>query len=354
MANKVFFQITLHHENQNKKLKRKVDEILMVLPKQRALFAHLKAFLFTGLYVALYVLSIFYTSNVFLYYLLYGGMGMVAVLVFLNQIHEAVHGTLFKRSWQNQLILYFFDLIGANSFIWKKRHRILHHRYQNIAGWDSDIEQASLLRIYPHDEKKPIHSIQHKLIFILYPLYLVNWVFVRDFKDYFKNSQLIRKVCKIPLSEYYKLFLFKFLFVFYLVVVPVLIGAPFVQAFFAMLFMIVVAGSFSLLTLLTPHVNTSNQFPLPDQDGRMKESWLIHQFATTNDVSVNNWFTRNVLGNFNFHIAHHLFPNISSVYAPEVTKVIRDYAEENGLGYRSYPIKRALLLHYQLIRNNTK
>jgi linoleoyl-CoA desaturase len=84
----------------------------------------------------------------------------------------------------------------------------------------------------------------------------------------------------------------------------------------------------------------------------MKNSWLNHQFATTNDVKINNWFTRNVLGNFNFHIAHQLFPNISSVYAPEVTKVIKDYADDNGLGYRSYPIKKALLLHYRLIRYN--
>ena len=59
------------------------------------------------------------------------------------------------------------------------------------------------------------------------------------------------------------------------------------------------------------------------------------------------------MANFNFHIAHHLFPNISFVYAPEVTKIIKNYAEEHDLPYKSYSLTTALKYHYRLIKSNS-
>ena len=333
-------------------LKDRVHRELLKLPLRRKTYAKIRAIGFPILYLILYFISIKFYDNGVAYYLIFGLMGVTTVFIFLNMVHEAVHDNIFKKRSYNRLILYFFDLIGSNSFIWKKRHMRLHHGYQNIAGWDSDIEQASLFRIYPHDEKKKLHSFQHFLIFLIYPLYLVNWVFVRDFKDFFSKSQLIRKVVKIPTIEYVKLIGFKLFFIFYTVVLPVLNGMSVLSAIGAMITMIVVASIFALLILLTPHANSTNQFPLPDALGRLTDSWLKHQFNTTNDVRIHKWLGSNLLGNFNFHLIHHLFPRISSVYARELTQVLENYANENNLGYRSYSLSEALNYHYQLIKNN--
>ena len=86
----------------------------------------------------------------------------------------------------------------------------------------------------------------------------------------------------------------------------------------------------------------------------METTWLQHQLMTTNDLSIDSFFTRYILGNFNYHVAHHLFPNISSVYAPEVTDIIRDFARTHHLPYRSIGFWEALKLHYRLIENNTR
>jgi linoleoyl-CoA desaturase len=131
-----------------------------------------------------------------------------------------------------------------------------------------------------------------------------------------------------------------------------MLGLSLMQSILAMFFMLIIAGTLALNFLLTPHVNVKNKFPLPDSNGRLPFSWLEHQFATTNDVNNCNWFTRNLLGNFNFHIAHHLFPRISSIYAPEVTEIIKKYADRYNLGYRSYSMKNALKYHFQLIKSN--
>ncbi len=333
-------------------LKDRINRELVKLPEDRKMYAKIRAIFFPVLYIVLYLLSTKFYTNYIVFFTIYGFMGMTTVLIFLNMVHEAVHDNIFETRKYNRILLYFFDLIGSNSYIWKKRHLRLHHGYQNIAGWDSDIEQANLFRIYPHDEKKKIHSVQHFLIFLLYPLYLVNWVFVRDFKDFFNKRQLIRKAVKIPMVEYIKLFSFKLFFIFYTAVIPVLNGMSVISAIGAMLSMIVVAGIFALLILLTPHANSTNEFPLPDAQGRLSESWLRHQFNTTNDVRINKWLSNNVLGNFNFHLIHHLFPRISSVFAPDLTEILENYAKENNLGYRSYSLKEALRYHYQLIKNN--
>ena len=351
-------KITFIHKESDKlhfnAIKEKVSEKLGQLPQNRKTYAKVRAIFFPLLYVGVYLLSTRFYDSTLIFFLLYGLMGLLTVLVFLNMVHEAVHNNIFKKKKHNQYLLYFFDLIGSNSFIWKKRHLRLHHGYQNIAGWDSDIEQASLFRIYPHDAKKKVHQIQHFLIFIFYPLYLVNWVFVRDFKDYFNDKQLIRKVVEIPTIEYIKLFFFKSFFVFYTAVIPIIQGVAPLKAIGAMLFLIIVAGVFALLILLTPRANNTNEFPLPDEAGHLSNTWLTHQFSTTNDIRMNHWVCANLLGNFNCHIIHHLFPRVSAVFAPELTKVVEEYAIENNLGYRSYTLTEALKFHYELIKSNAE
>ena len=35
------------------------------------------------------------------------------------------------------------DLIGGSSYIWHWKHTIIHHRYVNITGYDTDIDLGS-------------------------------------------------------------------------------------------------------------------------------------------------------------------------------------------------------------------
>jgi len=354
MANKVIFNTSEKDKRHLSLLKGEVYNVVSNISSNRIKYAQFRAVFFPVLYVILYFVSTKFYDDMFFYYLVYALMGITVVLIFINMVHDAVHQSIFRNKKKNDLLLYFFDLIGGNSYIWNKRHKLLHHRYQNIAGWDSDIEQASIFRIYPHDKKETVHTYQPILVFFFYPIFLLNWLFIRDFKDFFSKKQLIRKVCNIPKKEYIKLFLFKIFYVFYIVIVPVLNGVSVFQAIGAMVCMIVVAGVFALLVLLTPHANITNKFPLPDDQGKISSTWLSHQLDTTNDISMNNWVSRNIMGNFNYHVAHHLFPKLNSSFAPEVTEKLKEYAEQNGLNYRSLTLLDAFKKHYTLIKLNAK
>ncbi|MBD0825270.1 fatty acid desaturase [Aestuariibaculum marinum] len=303
-------------------------------------------------YIAVYIAAIQFSTITGVFYLLYAFLGIITVLIFMNIIHDAVHDNVFKKKWKNKALLVIFDLLGGNSYIWKKRHVLLHHNYQNIAGWDSDVEQAGVIRIFKEDKATFISRNQSWLIFIFYPLYLLNWLLVRDFKDFFFKNRTIKKVCKIPLKEYFKMIFFKGVYGVYIIGVPVFFGVDLPVVLLAAFIMLVTGSIFALSALLPPHVNAKNDFPHPDENGQLNISWLEHQFITTNDVTMDNWVSRYVMGNFNYHLAHHLFPNINSVYAPEVSLEIKSYAQEYGLNYRSYNLFKALYYHYQLIKEN--
>lgn len=312
---------------------------------------HIKALLFPILYLSVYYLAI--SANEFWKFLaLYALLGWMVVLIFLNLLHESAHDNVFKPKWMNRSYLYFFDLIGANCYLWKLRHVVFHHSFPNVKGWDPDIEKSDFLKVHPGDQQKRAGS-NRTWIFFFYPFFLLNWFLFRDFKDFFDRSTIVRKLGPIPKVEFVKLLVFKFAFVAYMVLIPIWItDFSWGQILVAFLVFFLVAGSHALLVLLPPHVNTNNDFAMTDSNGRLPYSWFVHQLATTNDIDGRNWYFKIVMGNFNYHIAHHLFPKISYLYADRVTEIIRVFCKEEGLPYKSLSLGTALKSHYVLIRKN--
>lgn len=334
-------------------LRKQVNEKVDTLQPKRSVIIKLKAFLFPILYLGAYATALIWGNNIMILYASYFFMGCFLLLNFLNLIHDAVHNTLFSKKWMNEAYVHFFDFMGANSYIWKVRHVRLHHNYPNVMGWDSDFEQSPMARVFPHGAFSKMHKYQHIYLPLIYPLYLFNWLLVRDFKDFYKKDALVRKVNVIPRIEYLKLFVFKAVFVFYIFFLPKLVlHITWGDMFAAFLIMMFTASIASLIVLLSPHATPESDFPIPGNDNKLPSSWFMHQLTTTNDVRNDNWFTRFFMGCFNYHIAHHLFPHVNHVYYPEVTKLIEGFARENHLPYRVFPLATSLRNHYKLLKEN--
>jgi linoleoyl-CoA desaturase len=333
-----------------KELHKLVKEKIHHLPKSRLIIYKLQLITLPLLYFGLYVFALTQNDSLWLFYISYSFMGLMVVVIFCSLIHELSHNNIFTKSSHNLLALKLFDLFGANSFIWQQRHLKLHHHFPNVKGWDADIEQKGPVAIFPKDRHK---KFQHLYVFLLYPLFMLNWLFVRDFRDFFSSKRVIRKAIKIPRIEYIKLFLFKVIYIFMIVFVPYqFFDFSFLQAFCGLLFLTVSGSILAMFVLLTPHINSGNEFVQIDKDGKINTSWFRHQLITTNDIENSNWFIRNIMGNFNYHLAHHLFPKVKSVYAPEVTLVVKSFLKENHLPYKSYSLSKSFKKHYELIRKN--
>ena len=64
------------------------------------------------------------------------------------------------------------------------------------------------------------------------------------------------------------------------------------------------------------------------------------------------WFTRFFMGCFNYHVIHHLFPNVSHIYYPEINKILERYVAEYRLPYRKVPLLVSLKNHFRLLKEN--
>ena len=334
-------------------LRREVMEIRDRLEPGRRFEIRFKAFLFPLLYIGAWMVAMTWGQSRLVYFSAYASMGILLVLIYLNVIHDAVHHTIFRRRWMNEAFVYFFDLMGANSFIWKNRHVRFHHNYPNVNGWDTDIEQSPLARVYPSGSYSRFHRYQHLYLPLLYPLFLFNWLVVRDFKDFFDPRKTVRKLVQIPRIEYVKLFVFKAFFFAYMIVIPhYVFGISWGLAIGAFLAMVFTASIFALIVLLPPHANVENDFPLPADNGQLPHNWFEHMLRTTNDVTHDNRFIRFFMGSFNYHVAHHLFPNLNHVYYPEITRKLVEYAQRYQLPYRRLSLVQALRNHYVLLKQN--
>lgn len=351
MFTKPTFTKSTQEDQQFIQLKEAVKQQLC--PEEQNYQNQIKAFLLPFLYFLFWFVAIQYKSNPFLYYLFYGLMGILITLIFVNLIHEACHYSLFKDKWKNKVIMYLFDLLGANSFIWINRHIRMHHNYPNTVGWDTDIEQGGPLKLFPSEKHLWIQKYQHFWFFFLYPLFMLNWLLIRDFKDFYGTKRYIRKFIKIPLVEYFKLWFFKLLFITYIILIPILVFKVNIgQALIGFLVQTICGSLLGLIILIPSHANVGNDFPVPDINSKLATSWLRHQFITTNDVDGENFISKNIMNNFNFHLAHHLFPNINASQTIQATKIIKEFALEHNFPYKSYSIFKAFKMHYLLLKKN--
>lgn len=334
-------------------LNRRIQEEINIKGNSQLLWVQVKSVTLILFYISLFLFAQSIPQNTLLYIFCYFILGLLMVIIFLNIIHEVSHDNVFKNKKANRLFLYFFDILGVNSYIWKLRHRIMHHNYPNLDGWDTDIEQSPLFKIYPDSPHSKPHDYQHYLMFLLYPTYVFNWLIVRDFKDFFKTDSLIKKAVVIPKIEYLKLFSFKLFYILYMFIIPIyMVEIPFSQVFSGFFTLTLTASIFSLIVLLPPHANIDNEFPELPSNLNLPHTWLEHQLKTTSDISTSSWITRNVMANFNYHVAHHVFPNLSNIHLGKATKIIKAYAEENNLPYKTHSMRQALINHYQLVKRN--
>ena len=343
----------IEHIDYLRELHKRVQKRISELPSSRMNMVRFNLFFLPAIYFAMYILALTFSANYFLYLCLYALMGLMAVVIFCELIHELCHNNVFRSKKLNTTAFMLFDLLGANSYIWRLRHLRSHHRYPNVQGWDTDIEQKGPIAVYHDEELSDFIKYQNIYVFFLYPLFMINWLLVRDFRDYFAKDRIANKRFDIPRVEYFKLFFFKFSYLFFMVVVPWLFGeVTLLQSIIGLIVLTVSGSALAMIVLLTPHVNEGNDFPVPNEEGEFENSWFMHQLNTTNDLTSTNWFVRNFMGNFNYHLSHHFFPNISAVYAPEVTEVIKQFLKEHNLPYKSYSIRVSLWKHFQLIRRN--
>lgn len=293
-------------------------------------------------------------NQTYLLFLFYTLSGITMIALFINAFHDAAHGALFKKPKHNEWFLYVLELFGSNHWLWMRRHISLHHAYPNVPDWDVDIKQSDIIRIFPTSPLFNHHKYQHIYMWLIYPFYSLNWIYIRDFKDFFgtKDNYVKKIVEKIPKQEIYRLFAAKIINLIYLLFVPMmLLSQPWYIVLFAWLCMHMCGSAIGVVALVSTHVDEDAHFPNTDQEGNLSDTWAMHQMVVTKDFSTESKLANFLYGGFTHHVAHHLFPSVGHTYYPYITPIIRRYAEEYNLPYTSYPFYHAVRSHFRMLKN---
>ena len=296
------------------------------------------AFMFT-LYIIPYALIISgVVSNVWWMLALSAVMGVAVGGIGLSVMHDANHGAYSSKKWVNNLLGLSRNVVGGNAFNWKVQHNVLHHTYTNIHDVDEDISPRGVLRLSPHGEWKAFHRFQHFYAWFFYGLMTLVWVLVKDYVRIVKYQKdgLVKKQRASIGVEWTVLLLSKAIYITYIFVIPVLVlSVTWWQLLIGFLLMHYIAG-FILAVIFQPaHVIDGTDYPLPNGEGKMDNSWAIHQLHTTTNFANRNRLLSWYVGGLNFQVEHHLFPGVCHVHYRKIARIVEQTAKEFGVPYKA-------------------
>ncbi len=278
-------------------------------------------------------------------------LGMVLSSIGFNVMHDACHGAYSSKKWVNETLGLSLNALGGNAFFWKQKHNILHHTYTNIEGVDDDIAQSKLIRQSPTQEWKPIHKYQHIYLPIAYAMTIFMWVGVRDFNKYFQKKIHNTPIQKMNRKEHWIFWLSKLFYAMFYVLIPI-ICVGWLAWLIGFAVMGVVMGILLAYTFQLAHEVEGPEFDsIGLEDKVIETEWAAHQVKTTANFAPKNKIVSWFVGGLNYQIEHHLFPRISHVHYPALSKIVKEQCERFNLPYHSFPtVTAAVVSHMRTMK----
>lgn len=279
-------------------------------------------------------------------------LGLTLSSIGFNVMHDACHGSYSSKKWLNNILGLSLNAIGGNAFFWKQKHNVLHHTYTNITGADDDIAQSKLLRQSPAQEWKPFHRYQHIYVTVAYALTLFMWVGVRDFEKYFTRKIHNTPLQPMSVNEHITFWVSKALYLVFYVLIPILCVGP-LAWLIGYLTMGIVTGVVISYVFQLAHAVEGPEFDSVGIDDKLIETeWAVHQIKTTANFAPQNKFISWAVGGLNYQIEHHLFPRVSHIHYPALSKIVKDHCQQFQLPYHSFPtVSHAIGSHLRTMKH---
>ncbi len=299
----------------------------------------------------LYVLLLSTPVSLLTGILLSGTLGLVLASIGFNVMHDACHGSYSDKKWVNNTLGLSLNALGGNAFIWKFKHNIIHHTYTNVDGVDDDIAKSPVMRQCSTQKWVPAHRFQHIYVVPVYALSSFLWVFMMDFTKYFQKKVFTTPLQKMSRHEHIMFWLSKALYVLFYIAIPVyFVGWQAWGIGFAAMHMVL--GLTLALVFQLAHVVEQTEFESAGVEPKMIENeWAIHQVKTTANFAPKNQIISWFVGGLNYQVEHHLFPRVSHIHYPAISKIVADACERHQLPYNVYAtMSGAVASHFRMMK----
>jgi len=334
-------------------LKKSVDQYFTQNNKKKTGNIHLyaKSVILVAAAVCLYTILLFAQLPVIAGIFTSGILGVVLACVGFNVMHDANHGSYSSRKWVNKILGLTLNALGGNSFIWKQKHNIIHHTYTNVDGVDDDIAKSPFIRMCSTQRWVPAHKVQHLYTPVLYALSSMIWILYQDFEKYFKRKIVDTPLSRMSRGDHFIFWMSKVLYLVFYIAIPVLLlGWPLALLYFVC--MHVGLGLTLSIVFQLAHVVEETEFVFAgNNETQIENEWAVHQVKTTSNFSPESKLISWFMGGLNYQIEHHLFPRISHIHYPALSKIVREECRLFQLPYNCLPtFMTAVNSHFRFIK----
>ncbi|GAA4369791.1 acyl-CoA desaturase [Hymenobacter saemangeumensis] len=311
----------------------------------------LKAVLLVTAFVGLYIHVVFFTPPLAWALLECALFGAVGAGIGFNVMHDGAHGSFSEYRWLNKVAAFTLNVMGGSTYMWNAKHNLIHHTYTNIDGHDDDIDIQPWMRMTADQPRYRLHRFQHLYFWFLYCMLYISWIFVMDYQKYFSRKIGSMGLKDMTLSDHLVFWGFKALNLVLFVGLPLYIFGFWGWLAGFMISMMVTGFVLSIVFQLA-HTVEDAAFPVPHATtGKLEDEWAIHQVRTTANFATNSKLVSWFVGGLNFQIEHHLFPKISHVHYPEISKIVQQVCDEFNIKYNNYRHTRtAIASHVAFLR----
>ncbi|MEP6675328.1 MAG: acyl-CoA desaturase [Ferruginibacter sp.] len=280
------------------------------------------------------------------------GLGFVFASIGFAVMHDANHGSYSTKPWLNDMLGLSANALGASSFFWKQKHNIIHHTYTNVDGIDDDIAKSPIIRQCESQKWVPAHKVQHLYLVPIYCLSSIFWLFFMDFAKYFTHKIYTTEAWKMSAKNHVIFWLTKAGYLTFYIILPIMVWGflPWLAGF---LILHATMGLTLSLVFQLAHVVENTEFehvPL-DESKHIETAWAEHQIKTTANFAMGNKVISWFVGGLNYQIEHHLFPKVSHVHYPALSKIVQEKCEQFSLPYNQYKtMSQALASHFRVMK----
>lgn len=278
--------------------------------------------------------------------------GVAQACIGFNVMHDACHGSYSTKKWVNNFLGYSLNALGGNAFIWKFKHNILHHTYTSVDGIDDDIAKSPLMRQCTSQKWVPAHRFQHIYVVLVYAISSFAWIFMMDFNKYFKQKVYTTPMSKMNASEHFIFWFSKAMYILAYMAIPIMIVGWQAWAV-GFIFMHIFMGLTLAIVFQLAHVveNTEFEKVTVGETKIFEMAWAEHEVKSTADFAPGNKLVTWFVGGLNYQVEHHLFPKISHIHYPAISKIVKEKCGEFNLPYHCFPtMGAAIVSHFKIMK----
>jgi len=235
-------------------------------------------------------------------------LAIIFIGIGLQQAGWVGHDHSHQRGSVSAYLSRFMSLITAFSRKWWSNKHNTHHVHTNQKGVDSDIQNDPILHLkFPEKDKDfVLRPYQHIYYHLAYSLLYFSWRI--QSLQYAYNS-----------SEWIELFIMALNYTWLMSLpLPVAVGS-------------ILLGGWLVGEVVTATHQSEDMLDGPSF------TFIEDQFKTTRDVHTDSYISNWLWGGMQYQLEHHLFPTMPRYYMSTVRPLVKKFAKENGLDYRSSP-----------------